>query len=164
MFAPRYPRRTPNIANSAKLPTTHIMKIKQLFLGITLAMTCLNPSMVLAQSGDIQQLRQRQADYQLQLNNLSGEMGIYMLKNPQPSAAALASIAGLGAIVTENLDADTKAGLAVLGVAGVAYCLDGKNIQYCTEVMTNLIGYGIKIDNYSREIKSISSQIRSLQE
>jgi hypothetical protein len=153
-----------SISNSVKSTTTYAMKIKKLFLGITLAMTCLNPSMVLAQSSDIQQLRQRQADYQLQLNNLSGEMGIYMLKNPQPSAAALASIAGLSAIAAENLDADTKTGLAALGVAGVAYCLDGKNIQYCAEVVTNLIGYSIKIDNYSREIKSIASQIRSLQE
>ena len=153
-----------SIANSVKFATNTVMSIKNICFGFALTLACFNPSMVLAQTSEVQQLRQRQADYQLQLNNLYGEMGIYMVKNPQPSAAAIVSIAGLGAIVAENLDADTKAGLAIAGAAGAIYCLDGKNIQHCAEVISNLIGYSVKIDNYSRELNSIARRIRSLQE
>lgn len=154
---------TTSISNMLKSTANSSMVLKKTALAIAMSLTCFNPSMVLAQASEIQQLRQRQADYQFQLNNLYGEMGIYMVKNPQPSAAAIASIAGLGAIVTDNLDADTRSGLAMAGAAGVIYCLDGKNIQYCAEVISDLIGYSIKIDNYSREINAISQQISSLQ-
>lgn len=152
-----------SIANSAKFPTNTVMTIKNILFGCALTLACFNPSMVLAQTSEVQQLRQRQADYQLQLNNLYGEMGMYMVKNPQPSAAAIVSIAGLGTIATESLDADTKAGLAIAGAAGAIYCLDGKNIQHCAEVISNLIGYNVKINNYSREINAIDRQISSLQ-
>jgi hypothetical protein len=140
------------------------MKIKNTLMGFALTLTCFNPIVALAQyNSEIQQLRQHQADYQLQIDNLTGEMMTYMAQNPLPSVAAIASISGLAAIVEQKIDPGTKAVLLMAGAAGVAYCLDGKNIKYCYEVSTNLIGYGNKLGNYNREINSIERQIRSLQ-
>jgi hypothetical protein len=141
------------------------LKISRLMLSATIAFNCLNPSIGLAQSNShIQQLRERQADYQVQAKNLQLKIGFYMLRNPYPSMALLMSGVGVAAALEENLDPSTKGALMLLGATGVGYCMNSQNIQYCAEVTTTLVGYGMELDNYNRAINSISQQISSLQE
>jgi hypothetical protein len=154
-----------SLAKLSKFSANSAMGIKKLLLSITLTVTCLNPSMVLAQSNyfQIQQLEQRQQDYQVQVKNLQTEMGFYMLANPQPSAALLASGVGIAAVLTENLDSSTKGALMLAGAIGASYCMDSANTQYCARVFTKLGTYAVQIENYNREINSISQQISNLQ-
>jgi cell division protein FtsB len=154
-----------SIAKLSKVSANSAMSVKKLLLSITLTVTCLNPGMVLAQSNylQIQQLAQRQQEYQLQVKNLQTEMGFYMLGNPQASAALLASGAGIAAVLTENLDPSTKGALMIAGAIGASYCMDSANTQYCAQVFTKLGAYAVQIENYNREINSISQQISNLQ-
>jgi hypothetical protein len=150
--------------NSHKLTPKSAMKIKKLLLSGMFALTCLNPSMVLAQSSEIRQLQQRQQDYKVQADNLSTKIGFYVIANLQPSAAVLASGGGVAAILGENIDPSIKAALLVAAAIGVNYCLDSQNMGYCAKVATELTGYAVELNNYNRAIDSISQQINSLQQ
>jgi hypothetical protein len=156
---------TNSTLNMFKSAPKFSMTISKLMLGATIVFNCLNPSIGLAQSNShIQQLRERQADYQVQSENLQQKIGFYMLRNPYPSMALLLSGVGVAAALEKNLDPSTKGVLMLLGAAGVSYCMDSKNIQYCAEVTTTLVEYGMELDNYDRAINSISQQISALQE
>lgn len=153
-----------SISNMLKFATNSSTAIKKTVLAITMTLTCLHPSMVLAQSNyELQQLVEYRQNYQLQANNLRGKMMFYMLRNPQATAAVLASGAGLAAFLEENLDSGTKAALLFAAAIGGGYCLDRANFQNCAEVAANLTGYAIEIDKYDRAVNSISQQISSLQ-
>jgi hypothetical protein len=152
------------IATMLKSTANSSMVIKKTIFAFVMALTCLNPSMVLAQSNyELQQLVEYRQNYQMQANNLRTKMIFYMLSNPQATAAVLASGAGLAAFLEENLDSGTKAALLFAAAIGGGYCLDRANFQNCAEVAANLTGYAIEIDKYDRAINSISQQISSLQ-
>lgn len=156
---------TTSIANMHKLSPNFSMTIKKTVFAFTMALTCLNPSMVLAQSNyELQQLVEYRQNYQIQANNLRGKMMFYMLSNPQASAAVLASGAGLAAFLEENLDSGTKAALLVAAAIGGGYCLDRANFQTCADVAATLTAYAIEIGKYERAVNSISQQISSSQE
>jgi hypothetical protein len=155
---------TNSIATMLKSTANSSMVIKKTIFALAMALTCLNPSMVLAQSNyELQQLVEYRQNYQMQANNLRGKMIFYMLRNPQATAAVLASGAGLAAFLEENLDSGTKAALFFAAAIGGGYCLDRANFQNCAEVAANLTGYAIEIDKYDRAVNSISQQISSLQ-
>lgn len=154
-----------SISNMLKFTANSSTAIKKTALAIAMTLTCLNPSMVLAQSNyELQQLVEYRQSYQIQANNLRANMILYMLANPQASAAVLASGAGLAAFLEENLDSGTKAVLLVAAAIGGGYCLDRDNFQSCAEVAATLTAYAIKIDKYDQAINSISQQISSSEE
>ena len=154
---------TNSISNSIKSTSTPAMKIKNILLSLSLILTCLTPSMVLAQSIEIQQLQQRQQSYQAHVNNLQNKIGLYMLGNLAPAAAVLASGSGLAAILGDNIDPSTRGAMLFAGAIGIAYCADSSNTQYCANVVAQLTAYGIELNNYNQEINAISRQINSLQ-
>ncbi|TVQ47253.1 MAG: hypothetical protein EA365_03880 [Gloeocapsa sp. DLM2.Bin57] len=136
------------------------MSLKNTILGITCALACLNPSIAIADnSAQIQQLRQRLEDYELEIQNLQIEMGAYMLTNPKASAAVIASGGGLAGILEQNIDDNTRVILLGLGLIGVNYCLNPDNFQHCNVVATNLTSYGMRLSNYSQQIDRIEREI-----
>lgn len=70
-------------------------------------------------SAQIQQLRQRLEDYELEIQNLRIEMGAYILTNPKASAAVIASGGGLAGILEQKLDNNTRVVLLDLGLIGI---------------------------------------------
>ncbi len=156
---------TTSIATMFKSTANFSTVIKKTTLSLAMALTCLHPSMVLAQSNyELQQLVEYRQNYQMQANNLRAKMMFYMLSNPQASAAVLASGAGLAAFLEENLDSGTKAALLLAAAIGGGYCLDRANFETCADVAATLTAYAIEIGKYDRAINSISQQISSLQE
>ena len=154
-----------SIANIFKFTVNFSTVIKKTTLSLAIALTCLHPSMVLAQSNyELQQLVEYRQNYQMQANNLRTKMMFYMLANPQATAAVLASGAGIAVFLEENLDSGTKAVLLLAAGIGGSYCLDRANFQNCAEVGANLTAYAIEIGKYDRAINSISQQISSSQE
>ncbi len=153
-----------SLINFLKPSENSSINIKKMLLSVTVSLTCLNPSMVLAQYNyEIKQLLQRKEDYKIQTENLQTEMGFYMLTNPKASAALLVSGVGIAAILEQNLDPTTKVLLTGMGIVGTNYCLNQKNFQRCAEVAANLTSYAVQIDNYNRQINSITQEIISLQ-
>ena len=71
---------TNSISNSIKSTSTPAMKIKYILLSLPLTLTCLTPSMVLAQSIEVQQLQQRQQSYQAHVNNLQTKIAKYKIR------------------------------------------------------------------------------------
>jgi hypothetical protein len=155
---------TTSISNMFKSTVDFSTVIKKTTLSLAMALTCLNPSMVLAQSNyELQQLVEYRQNYQMQANNLRAKMMFYMLSNPQATAAVLASGAGLATFLEQNLDSGTKAALLVAAAIG-GYCLDRANFENCADVAATLTAYAIEIDKYERAVNSISQQISSSQE
>jgi hypothetical protein len=151
---------TTSISNMFKSTVNFSTVIKKTTLSLAMALTCLNPSMVLAQSNyEFQQLLEYRQNYQMQANNLRTKMMFYMLANPQATAAVLASGAGLATFLEQNLDSGTKATLLFAAAIGGGYCLDRANFQNCADVAATLTAYAIEIDKYDRAVNSLSQQI-----
>lgn len=138
--------------------------IKKILLGITLSVSCLNPTVALAQYGsEMQQLVQLHNSYKAQAENLELELGFYVLRNLQPTASLLVSGIGVAALFEENLDPTTKAALAFAGAASSSYCLDRANIAYCADVANTLTSYVTTLNSYNQKINSIAQRINRLQ-
>ncbi|MBD2695000.1 hypothetical protein [Anabaena catenula] len=153
-----------SVINFLKPSKNSSMNIKKILLSVTLSLTCLHPSMALAQYDyEIQRLLERREDYKIQAENLQTETVFYMLTNPKASAALLVSGVGIAAILEQNLDPTTKVLLAGMGIVGTNYCLNQQNFQYCAKVATDLTSYAVQINNYNRQINSITQRIGSLQ-
>lgn len=83
-----------------------LKSIKNTALGMALSIVFLTPNITVAQnfrSYEMQQLLQRQRDYEIQVENLQTEIGFYILSNPQASAAVLASGGGVVGMLHQNL-------------------------------------------------------------
>jgi hypothetical protein len=153
-----------SFTNMPKSSTNFLQFFKKTFLSSALILTFLNPSLGLAQhSSESQQLQQRLQYYNNKLNALQAKLVIYVLANPQPSSAVLASGAGVAAILDQSLDSNSKAVLAVAGMFGAFYCADQANFNYCARVASNLSEYAIQIDSVNHEINAVALRMRSLQ-
>jgi hypothetical protein len=149
--------------NMYKLPINSLAFLKKTIVSSALIVAFWNPSIALAQyNPEVQQLVQRHQYIKNQLSSVQAQLAIYMLANPQPSAAVLASGAGVAAVIDQNLDAGTKTMIALAGILGIAYCADQANSQYCANVAVNLTNYAIKIDSYNREMSAIERRLKSL--
>jgi hypothetical protein len=153
----------PSLTNRSKSSANFLRFFKKTILSSALILTFLSPSQVSAQySSESQQLQQRLQYYKNQLNSLQAKLVIYVLTNPQPSSAVLASGAGVVAVLDQNLDSNSKAVLAMAGMFGAFYCADQANFNYCARVASNLAEYAIQINSVNREINTIALKIRSL--
>jgi hypothetical protein len=155
---------TLSFVNMFKLPNNPLASLKKTVLGSILVAACLNPDLALAQyNPEVQQLVERHHYVTNQVSALQTELVFFMLANPQPSAAVMASGAGIAAVLDQNLDSTTKGAISLIGMLGVSYCMDQANLQYCAQVATKLIDYASKLDGYNREANTIVKRIRVLQ-
>jgi hypothetical protein len=92
------------------------------------------------------------------LLNLQTEMALYMLANPQASAAALTSGGEIATFLEQNLDSGTKTALLFVGSNSTNYCLDSANFQDCAKVTANLTAYAVKIASETQVVFSISGR------
>jgi hypothetical protein len=90
---------------------------------------------------------------------LQDTLAEYVLKHKMATAAVLATGAGIGATVDENLDQQTKDNLAAVGIVVGAYCVF--NAEECADALAAVGYYGAQIDQLNKEIKALKGKLSS---
>ena len=88
---------------------------------------------------------------------LQDKLAEYVLEHKMATAAVLATGAGIGATVNENLDQETKDNLAAVGIVGGAYCVF--NAEECADALAAVGIYGAQIDQLNKEIKVLKGKL-----
>ncbi|MGH1364904.1 MAG: hypothetical protein ACRBF0_15190 [Calditrichia bacterium] len=113
----------------------------------------------ICQAQTISELQSQKRYYQSELSKKQLSMMSYILQHKAATAAIIASGGGLASFLTENMDDDTRGILAVVGLFGLAYCLD--NARECAATTVELTAYSTIITGYNNKIKFINQQLTS---
>jgi hypothetical protein len=98
--------------------------------------------------------------YQSQLDKTKFSMLAYILSHPEASSAVIVTGGALGAFLQKNLDEQTRNAIMLMGLFGVAYCLNSKaNAKECANATAELTSYKVSIDDYQNKIDSLNAQL-----
>lgn len=134
------------------------MKALSRFLALSVLAVAL-----LAQAAEVDDLRRDRSARSTQIDRLKSQMFLYMLDHKLATASIIAAGGGLGAFLQENMDRDTRSAIMVIGLFGLAYCLDNwDNAKECASVTAELGSYAAKINNHRSAIDAIDSRLALL--
>jgi len=118
---------------------------------------------VAGNAAEIDDLRQERSGRSSQIERLKSSMFLYMLDHKLATASVIATGGGLGAFLQETMDSDTRAAIMIVGLFGLAYCVDNwTNAKECAAVTAELGSYFAKIDSHRKAIANIDSRMAML--
>jgi len=112
---------------------------------------------------ELEQLQQERSSRISQIERIKANMFSYILDHKAATASILATGGGISAFLTESMDSDTRSMVMLIGIFGLAYCVDSEeNAKECATVTAQLGSYAAKIETQQQAIGSIDKRLAAL--
>jgi hypothetical protein len=116
-----------------------------------------------AQTPTPQSLAQERRARVAQLESTKSDMFLYILDHKLATASIIATGGGLAGFLQENMDSDTRTVVMLVGLVGLAYCVDSMaNARECATVTAELGSYAAKINAHQAAIARVDRLAASI--